>query len=90
MWTQQCNNLCKFILGIQISRVSGCWRLGNGADNIQMGIYFTILLVTGGSSFARKNIYQGSSHARGKRGGGGHSHICPVQVCAMIKTPFLF
>ena len=22
------------------------------------------------------------------RGGGGHSHICPVQVCAAVKTPF--
>ena len=36
-----------------------------------MGIYFTILFVTGGSSFARKTIYHGSSHAGGRGGGGG-------------------
>ena len=65
----------------------GVGRLGNGADNIQMGIYSTILFMIGGSSLARKTIYQGSSHAGG-RGGGGLSHICPLQVCAVIKTPF--
>ena len=26
----------------------------------------------------------------GLRGGGGHSHICPVQVCAAVKTPLFF
>ena len=79
MWTQQCNNLCTFILGIQISRFScvGCRRLGNGADNIQMGIYFTILFVTGGSSLARKTIYQGSSHAGGRGGGGVQYRYVP-------------
>ena len=76
MWMQQCNNLCH------------TGDTNNGADNIQMGIYFTILFVTGGSSLARKTIYQGSSHAGGRAGGGGYSHICPVQVCAVIKTPF--
>ena len=23
-------------------------------------------------------------------GGGGHSHICPVQVCAAVKTPLFY
>ena len=45
-----------------------------------MGIYFTILFMTGGSFLARKTIYQGSSHAGGRGcggggGGGGGAHI---------------
>ena len=41
-------------------------------------------------NYRRRLGHDRGSTGYGPRGeGGGHSHICPVQVCAAVKTPFL-